>query len=347
MKDVYPPPVGSATPPFDCTKGHDPSRMADGFFTKPSSIIITKPRGYVMLRLLKRVLAVSLLAGCSFSSPIWAAEKIPVFVSIAPQKYFVEQIGKDLVDVQVMVEAGASPHTYEPKPRQMAAISKARLYFAIGVAFEKAWLKRIHASNPGMLVVHTDHGIEKLPMIAHHHHGENENHEKAHHDHHHGELDPHIWLSPSLVMVQAQNILSGLQEVDPDQRSAYETNYRAFVADLERLDEELKRLLSGKEGFEFMVFHPAWGYFAEAYGLKQVPVEIEGKDPKPAQLMKLIDLAKEHNIRVVFVQPQFSAKSAKQVAKEIGGQVVFLDPLALNWADNLRQAATKFKEAFK
>ena len=289
------------------------------------------------------------LAFFVFFSQAWGGEKIPVFVSIAPQKFFVEQIGKDLVDVRVMVEPGASPHTYEPKPSQMAAISKARVYFAIGVGFEKAWLDRIRASNPGMVIVHTDHGIEKLPMAAHHHPDEDNHHENARHDHHHdhGELDPHIWLSPPLVMVQGRNILSALQKVDPDRYSVYEENYQAFAAMLAKLDGELRGVFAGKKGLEFMVFHPAWGYFAEAYGLKQVPIEIEGKEPKPAQLKKLIDHAREHDIKVVFVQPQFSSKSAEMVAREIRGQVAFVDPLAPNWAENLREAASKFKAAMK
>jgi len=285
-----------------------------------------------------------LLAGFPFLSPAWARETIPVFVSITPQKFFLEQIGKDRVDVQVMVEPGASPHSYEPKPGQMVAISKARVYFATGVSFEKAWLKKISASNPKMMVVHTDHGIKKLPMAAHDH-GEEKHHDEAHHDH--GALDPHIWLSPPLVMVQARTILTALQEVDPVHRSIYEANYQAFVTMLEGLDRALRSIFAGKKGLEFMVFHPAWGYFAEAYGLKQVPIEIEGKDPKPAQLKKLIDHARERNIKVIFVQPQFSSKSAEQVAREIGGEVAFVDPLALNWADNLREVAAKFKAAFR
>jgi zinc transport system substrate-binding protein len=302
-----------------------------------------------MVRLFLSVLALGSFAVFPFFSTPWASEKVPVFVSIAPQKFFVEQIGRHLVHVEVMVEPGASPHTYEPKPGQMAAISKARVYFAIGVGFEKAWLKRISASNPRMPVVHTDHGIEKLPMASHHHHGDEKHHEKEdhHHGHDHGTPDPHIWLSPPLVMVQSSNIVKALQEVDPANRSVYEANHQAFVTRVRALDEELRLVLSGKKGMEFMVFHPAWGYFAKAYGLRQVPIEVEGKEPKPAQLKTLIDHAREHNIKVVFVQPQFSSKSAEQVAREIGGQVAFVDPLSPNWEENLREAAAKFKAAMK
>ena len=298
-----------------------------------------------------------------------AADKLPVFVSIVPQKYFVQQIGKDMVEVQAMVLPGSSPATYEPKPQQMADLSTAKIYFAIGVPFENAWLEKIADSNPNMRVIHTDHGIEKLAMKAHHdhddqaekhhegeHHEANHDHEKSEHhneavhdeDHHeHAGLDPHIWLSPPLVKIQARNILAALQEADPAHRSVYEANFQEFTAQIDQLDTDLKNTFAGKKGLQFMVFHPAWGYFAHAYGLKQVPIEIEGKDPKPAQLKELIQHTRENGIKVVFVQPQFSTKSAKLIAREIGGQVAFANPLAEDWMANLRQVADKFQAALK
>jgi zinc transport system substrate-binding protein len=267
-----------------------------------------------------------------------AENKLHVFVSLPPQKYFVQQIGQALVDVEVMVPAGADPHIYEPKPRQMVALSKARLYFAIGIQpFENTWLKKIASSNPDMLVVHTDRGVQKIPMTTRHH-------EEGQHA---GELDPHIWLSPPLVMKQAQTILNALLEIDPASRAVYAANYQAFISELAALDAELKNIFTGKQGLQFMVLHPAWGYFAHTYGLKQVPVEIEGKDPKPAQLKELIDYAKQTQIKIIFVQPQFSPRNAKLVAKEIGGHVVFADSLAANWSDNLREVAGKLKSALK
>jgi zinc transport system substrate-binding protein len=221
------------------------------------------------------------------------------------------------------------------------------------VPFEKAWLKKIALSNPTMVVVHTDWGIKKLPMEAHRHHGEEEQPEKAKHHqgvehrHEHGGLDPHIWLSPPLVMTQARTILTGLQEVDPAHRAAYEAQYKGFVSQLVDLDAELRSTFFGKRGLQFMVFHPAWGYFAHSYGLRQIPIEIEGKDPKPAQLKELIEHARESNTKVIFVQPQFSSSSAELVAREIGGQVAFVDPLAADWAKNLLEVATKFKAALR
>jgi zinc transport system substrate-binding protein len=291
-----------------------------------------------------------------------AAQTVPVFVSIVPQKFFVQQIGKDLVSVQVMVQPGASPATYEPKPRQMADLSKAAIYFSIGVPFENTWLVKFAAANPSMKVVPTDQDIAKLPMAGHHHHEEEAHLEEGHHHeeaghakadhgegHHHanGGLDPHIWLSPPLVKIQAHTIMTALQAIDPVHQSAYAANYQRFAATIDELDSQLKQTFSGKKGLQFMVFHPSWGYFAHAYGLTQVPIEIEGKNPKPAQLQRLIEHARASKINVIFVQPQFSTRSADQIAHAIHGQVLPADPLAEDWTANLRMAAEKFKAALR
>ena len=284
-----------------------------------------------------------------FTHPANAGERLSVFVSILPQKFFVQQIGGDRVDVSVLVEPGASPHTYEPRPRQMTALTGARLYFAIGVGFEKAWLRRIAAANPQMAIVHTDHNIRKIPMVAHHHPPTDSGHHHGHDEHHHdpGGHDPHIWLSPPLVAQQARTILMALQEADPPRRSEYETNYKRFLDKLYQLDAELRAMFAGKMDMQFMVFHPAWGYFAEAYNLRQVPVEVMGKEPKPRELQALIEHARKSGIRIVFAQPQFSKRSAETVARDINGQVVFADPLAKDWFANLKAVAEKFEAALK
>jgi zinc transport system substrate-binding protein len=270
------------------------------------------------------------------------ARPLRVFVSILPQKYFVEKIGGDLVDVAVMVEPGASPHTYEPKPKQMVALAKTAIYFAIGVPFEATWLEKIAATNPNMLVVHTEADIKKIPMRGHHHQGPELEQD------HHGIKDPHVWLSPPLVMIQARNILQALLRVDPAYGSVYEKNYNSFMKELVVLDAEIRAALEGKgQDVEFMVFHPAWGYFAQAYGIEQVAIEIEGKQPKPAELLYLIQYAKERGIKVIFAQPQFSWQVAQTIAKSIDGQIVFVDPLAAQWDTNLRQVASRFKSALK
>ncbi len=282
--------------------------------------------------------------------PSFAGEPIPVFVSIPPQKYFVEKIGGNLVKVFVMVPPGANPHIYEPRPNQMAALSKARIYFAIGVTFEDAWLPRFAKLNPQMRIVHTDKGVEKMAMVAHHHNEEKgvKNKERTKHTHRddaHGALDPHVWVSPPEVKIIARNILEALLEIDPANSLTYKSNHDAFIIEIEELDRDLKNIFSDKKGLKFMVYHPGWGYFARAYGLEQVPVEVEGKEPKPEQLKALIEHSRKDGIKVIFVQPQFSIKSAEVIAKAIGGQVIFADNLSQDWERNLREQAEKFKQA--
>jgi len=309
-----------------------------------------------MKRFFKLFTVISVIA--VFYAAAWAKTPVPVFVSIVPQQYFVQQIGKDKVDVSVMVQPGASPATYEPKPAQMVKLSKTRLYFSIGVPFETFWLDKIASANPDMTIVHTDKGIEKQPMAAHHHekeyqadHHDDKTKTDADHDHEddhgHAGLDPHIWLSPRLVKIQAGHILDALATTDPENKDFYTANYNAFIKEIDALYQDLTRMLKDNAGMQFMVFHPAWGYFARDYNLKMIPIEIEGKAPKPAKLQELIAHARVEGIKVVFVQPQFSTKSAELVAKEINGRVMRANPLALDWLDNMKKMAEQFKEVLK
>lgn len=298
-----------------------------------------------------------ILLSLFFFSPSLATEgSLPVFVSVIPQKYFVKQIGGDLIDVRAMVQPGASPAIYEPKPSQMAGLSKTAIYFSIGVPFERVWMKKIKAANPGLKIVPTDKGIEKIAMTDHYH-----DHDAKHHDDTgkknddktdpHTDsltgLDPHIWLSPKLVKLQAAIILDALTSALPTHEKALDENYNRFIRQVEDLDKDIQHLLKGRQGSEFMVFHPSWGYFAHQYGLKQIAIEIEGKSPKPHQLKSLIQHAREKGIRIIFAQPQFSSKSAKLIAKAIDGNVVFADSLAENWLENLRSISKQLMEALK
>jgi len=272
-----------------------------------------------------------------------AADPIQVFVTILPQQYLVQQIGAELVAVQALVAPGADPHTYEPKPSQMADLTKARLYFSIGMPFEKVWLPKIGAANPGLKVVATDQGITKLPMAEHGH-----DHGHAHaSDHADATLDPHIWLAPQLLKTMAQIISIALSEVAPEHAVRFEENYRQFAERMDKLDGQIRSLLAGKQGTRFIAFHPSWGYFAKAYDLVQIPIEIEGKEPKAAQLRDLIRKARELKITVVFAQPQFSTRSAELIAGEIGGRVILADPLAADVPANLLRQAQAFQGALR
>lgn len=274
----------------------------------------------------------------------YAADGIEVFVSILPQQYFVEHIGGDRVNVSVIAPPGTDPHIYEPKPGQMVKMSVARIYFAVGVPFESVWLEKFALANPKMEIVHTETGIQKMPMASHDHDGEHASEEGRRH----GMEDPHVWTSPPLVKIMAKNIRDALSDVDPAGKPVYDANYNAFAITIDELDMRLRNLLADiKAPKAFMVFHPSWGYFAKTYGLEEIPVEVAGKDPKPAQLGKLIDRAKAQSIKVIFVQPQFSAKSARTLANAIGGRVIYADPLAYDWAENLLRQAQQFREAME
>lgn len=280
-----------------------------------------------------------------------------IYVSILPQKQIVQRLAGDRAEVLALLPPGASPATYEPKPSQAAELSEARLYFSIGVPFENAWLPRLAQISPSMTVVSMDGAVRKYPMAkalplgdheeaAEHEHGdEQEDHDHdAHGRHHHG-MDPHVWLSPSLVRVMAQTVRDALVEADPEGASAYQANYAAFCQDVDKLDSQLLAMFADCRGRTFMIFHPAWGYFARDYGLLQLPVEMEGKSPGPQELAKLIDLAKSRSIHAIFVQPQFSTKSAEVIAKAIDGKVVPLDPLAEDWFSGLLESGKKLQQA--
>lgn len=304
--------------------------------------------------------------------PPEAEAQVRTVVSIPPQKYFVEKVGGELVSVEVMVPPGADAHTYEPKPRQMAALAKAQVYFTVGVEFEAAWLDKFKAANPGLKVVHTEARVPRVAMEegAHDHDHGHGDHEKAHeadhkkegaergteegHGHeagehgeeHHQGPDPHIWLAPKLVAIQARAVRDGLMEIDPANREAYDRNLEAFLKEIDALDRELKEAFQGLgDHRHLLVFHPAWGYFCRAYGLHQVAVEKEGKEPTAKGLALLIRQAKEEKARVILVQPQFSTRSAETVAKAIQGEVVAVDPLAQDWTDNLRRVAREVRKA--
>lgn len=266
--------------------------------------------------------------------------EIRAFVSIPPQKSFVKSIGGDKVQVETLVPPGADPHTYEPKPAQMRALARSDLYFAVGIEIEKVWLPKLVALNPKLIVVPTHQGIQRITAPFGHGHEERGNKGKAG-----AGPDPHIWLSPPLVKLQADHILSALIRRDPAHEAAYRANHKEFLSEVEALDQELKGMFSGREGGAFLVLHPSWGYFAQAYGLRQISIEVEGKEPGASQMKEIIKEARRRGIRVVLAQPQFSKKKAEVIAREIGGRVVSADPLAEEWAANLRRAARAIQEA--
>lgn len=273
--------------------------------------------------------------------PVSAAEPLNVYVSLLPMKYFVERVGGAHVRVTVMVGPGQSPATYEPSPRQMAGLSTARAYFRIGVPFENVWMGRIVSARPGLKIVDLRDGIELKPIDS------SPSASATRSAGGPGALDPHIWTAPPLVKVMAARIRDALTGLAPARVAAFADGYRRFAADLDALDTEIRKTLAGRRERTFLVFHPSWGYFARAYGLTQIAIEAEGKEPGPRALGVVIEEARRRGTRVVFVQKQFSRSDAKAVASAIGGEVVVIDPLAEDFLANTRSVAAAFARNFR
>jgi zinc transport system substrate-binding protein len=284
------------------------------------------------------LLGVVSLAGCRQSPSVTSSpQTLQVMVSIPPQKYFVEQIGNGYVTVHVMLPPGAEPHTFEPKPEQLKQLSQSKAYLRIRIDFEDAWITKIKAANPRMLMVDTTQGIQRLPIAS----GFAEPASKSHTGEHEY-LDPHVWLSPRLVKVQARTIYQTLVQLDAQHQPQYQANLERFLAEIDKLDAEIRQSLQTLKTRKFIVFHPGWGYFARDYQLEQVPIEVGGQEPSAAELAALIAQAQREQIQVVFAEPQFNKQSATTIAKEIGGEVLLIDPLSSDWLANLRRVSQTF-----
>ena len=284
------------------------------------------------------MLSTSICLVCAFSSLAAGVAKaaLEVVVSIAPQEWLVDRLGGEAVHSEILVPAGQDPHSFEPKPRQIAHLAKARLYFTVGLPFEERLREKITGAGMPLRFVDSAAGITKIPFSEHEHED----------DAGHGEGDdPHVWLSAANLMIMAENITQALAAADPEKAGFYTANLKRLRQELITLHDRIAARLKPFAGAAFYVFHPSFGYFAHDYGLRQQAVEIEGKSPTPKQLQHLIAEARGKGARVVFSQPQFDPKSAEAVAEAIGGRVVPLDPLAYNVTENLELMAAGIAEA--
>ena len=274
----------------------------------------------------------ALLCCASCRGPESGADGRIVFVSIPPQQYFVERIAGHRVQTRVLIAQGQSPHSYTPTPRQIAQLSEADVYMTVGIPFEDSVVKKIRGQNRTLEITDMARGIERAASGEHGHEGHG-------HEGQHGEMDAHVWLDPRNAIVMAQNAADTLAEMDPGNKAKYMENRDALIQDLQALHASLSEKLAPFQGRRFYVYHPAFGYLARAYGLEQVAVETGGKEPTARALDRLIAQARRDNVRVIFVQPQFSQKSAQRVAREIGGSVTAADPLAGDYIANMRAMA--------
>lgn len=286
-------------------------------------------RGYqalkflIIISLILTTAMVITTASCRFEQK--QKGKVEVVVSILPLADFVENIGKEKVDVAVMVPPGASPHTYEPTPGQLRLVAEAKLFVKVGsgIEFELTWMDKIISTNKGMLVADASKGIELMGK------------------------DPHIWLSPRNARIMVENIYDGLVKIDPGSEAYYAENKNKYLANLDQLDKYISQSLAGITKRNFMVYHPAWGYFARDYNLVEIPIEEEGKEPSAGDIARLIEQAKMNNIKVIFVSPQYNMERAQVIAKEIGGEVVVADHLARDYIGNLHKFSDEISRYLK
>lgn len=259
-----------------------------------------------------------------------------ISVTIEPQRYFAEKIAGDLFHINCVTPAGQSPETYDPTPQQMVQISQSQAYFRIGeIGFEQAWMKNLQSQNPDMAVFDLSEGMELIK-------NEEEAHEEgeAHPHHHHGSVDPHIWTSISGARVIAQNTYQAFIKLDPENQEVYRAGYQRLIEEIDSTEAEMKQLLQPLAGTAFIIYHPALTYFAREFGLKQLCIELDGKEPSPAQLKQLLEAATQSGAKVVFVQQEFDQKNAELIAKETGCRLVTINPLSYNWHDEMIRLAT-------
>ena len=297
------------------------------------------------------ILSLTVLLGIWFGLACAAEGKPPlkpnVFVSIEPVEYFVKRVAGPLADVSVLVGPGQEPHTFEPTPKLVAKLADAQVLFKIGFPFEEALIRKAGSTFKNLKVVDLQQGI-KMRTISEAEEESDHDADAAHrHSHEAGAVDPHTWLDPRLAKIQAKTIADTLIRIDPDHRAIYEENLKKFQADLDEIDDQLRSSLAPVKGKSFFVFHPAFGYFGDEYGLKQVAVEIEGKEPTARQLVRLIEQAKAQGVKVMFAEPQFPKKTAETLAKSIGGAVVLIDDLAPDYLNNLKDVAMSLESALR
>ena len=291
------------------------------------------------------------LVGCPAENRPEATGKLAVSCGLPPISGVIKSIGADAIEVHCLLPEGRSPHDYAPSPRDLRGAAKSQCYFSTGINFEE----QVASALPKTVrYVRLGNRIRRLPEDGcqhdhHHHHNDagDEADEDHHHEHDGEDGDPHIWLSCRNAAVLAEEVCAALCEADPDHAEKYRRNLHEFSEQLRQLDDTLRRELAPYAGRTFMVYHPAFGYFAADYGLHQQPVELSGREVSAAHLSEIIRKAKADGIKLIFVQKQFNPVTAATLAEAIGGRTQELDPLSEQLTDNLRGIGSALKEAWK
>lgn len=312
------------------------------------------------MAILAAAAAAFVLAGCGPDGKVEDGPVLRVAATVPPVAAFARAVGGERVEVSVMVPPGANPHSFEPRPSTLEKLSRAGVYLKVGsgLEFENIWMPRFIDMNPEMTVVDCSEGVELIGDDGGddgedaHEEGEDDGHDRDHeqeevhgthddygHDH---RVDPHVWLSPRNAVVMVENIARAFAGADPEGADVYHANAKAYTERLGALDREIREILRGRAGRKVLVYHPAWTYFTAEYGLKQVAMEREGKDPTPGAIAELVSLARSEKLATIVASPEFTARGAEAVAAETGAEVVRLSPLAEDYIENLRRLARAF-----
>lgn len=282
------------------------------------------------------ILVTLLLAGCS-NRENKGDDKITVTVSIEPQRFLVEKIAGDKVEVKTLLPQGAKPETYDLTPSQLIDLTKSDAYFMMGtISFERSWADAYTSDHPHTNIFVMSNGINHI--VSDHFHCHESIEDTA------GEyIEPHIWLSVKNVKFMMENIVDGLVIVDPDNREYYRNRYDSIMKEMYTLDSRIDSLMLSADK-AFMIYHPALTYFARDYGLKQISIESDGKEPSPSQLLRIIKEAKEQGVKVIFIQPEFDPRNAQIVADETGCELVQFNPLSYEWDEEMLRVAKVLSE---
>ncbi|MBR1369499.1 hypothetical protein RJ53_08340 [Methanocalculus chunghsingensis] len=293
------------------------------------------------LLMLLLVLIASFSSGCIRNDTVSSDGVLQVAVTIPPLKEMVEVIGGDRVSVTVVVPPGSEPHTFEPGPGLISRISRSDIFFRVGEGlfpFEDQLVGRLSSQNHRLRIVDLSHGIDLILMDDHHDCGQ---------DHGDAGYDPHIWLSPVNGGVMAESIAESLIMLDPDGEAFYRENLAEYHQAIMETDTRLREDLTDLRIRRFIVTHDAWGYFAREYGLEQIAVFVGGKEPTARDIAEIVRIAREDEIPIIFVEPQFSQKTAEVIAAEADAMVIVINPLAEGYLSNFVHVAESLEEAMR
>lgn len=267
-----------------------------------------------------------------------------VSVSIIPQQYFIDYLSDSSILVNVMIPPGAGHSTYEPLPSQMKYLNMSEIYFKIGhLDFEHAWVNRFANSNKTMKIIdlsvginlHTAENTKQTSSDKHHNHGH----------HHHSSIDPHIWLNPDMVKTMIPKITNELSSLLPEKKELFSIRAQQLMHDIDSLDNYICNQFEGVTNRKFLIFHPALTWYANRYGLEQISVEVDGKEPSPSEMKEIIKTIKENNIKVILIQSEFPFERARSISEETGADIVQINPLSYDWLNNMYKITSVIKQS--